>query len=60
MDSVQVFAGVFRSIPLTQIRPPAHQARKSFDKESIQALAASMKQEGLLQPITVRLRTPSP
>ena len=47
-------AAIFQSIPLDNIRPAAHQARKNFDEESIKALAESMKQEGLLQPITVR------
>ena len=44
----------FQSIPIDQIRPSPHQARKTFDEASIQALAESIKQEGLLQPITVR------
>ena len=47
-------AAIFQSIPLDNIRPAAHQARKNFDDESLKALAESMKQEGLLQPISVR------
>ena len=47
-------SSVYLSISITQIRPAAHQARKNFDQESIKTLAESMKQEGLLQPITVR------
>jgi ParB family transcriptional regulator, chromosome partitioning protein len=48
---------LFQSIAVDQIRPAAHQARKTFDESSIKALAESMKQEGLLQPITVRIVT---
>ena len=45
---------VFQSIPLDQIKPSRHQARKQFSEDSIKALAESMKQEGLLQPVSVR------
>lgn len=44
----------FQSIPVDQIKPSQHQARKAFDEESIKGLAESMKQETLLQPISVR------
>ncbi len=44
----------FQAIPIDRIKSSPHQARKFFDQESIQALAESMRQEGLLQPITVR------
>jgi ParB family chromosome partitioning protein len=52
--AVDTAKAVFQSIPLDQIQPSRHQARKQFDEESIKALAESMKQEGLLQPITAR------
>jgi len=45
---------VFQSIAIDQIKPSRHQARKIFDEETIKGLAESMKQETLLQPITVR------
>jgi ParB family chromosome partitioning protein len=45
---------VVQQIPLDQIRPSRHQARKSFDDESLKSLAESIRQEGLLQPVTVR------
>src|SRR5436853_7268561 len=44
----------FQNIPVDQIRPSSHQARKTIPDESIQHLADSMKAEGLLQPIVVR------
>jgi ParB/RepB/Spo0J family partition protein len=51
---VDTAKAVFQSIPLDQIQPSRHQARKQFDEESIKSLSESMKAEGLLQPITVR------
>src|SRR5262245_61749035 len=45
---------VYQSIPVADIRPAAHQARKDFDLEGIQNLADSMKEEGLIEPIVVR------
>src|SRR5882672_5570452 len=47
----------FQSILVDQVKPSRHQARKVFDEESIKGLAESMKQETLLQPITVRAVT---
>ena len=44
-------------IAIDKLVPGIYQPRKSFDKESIQQLAESIKQNGLLQPITVRKRT---
>ena len=45
---------VVKSIPLSQIQPSKHQARKAFDEAGIKGLAESMKQEGLLNPVVVR------
>ncbi len=44
----------FQTIPVDQIKPSPHQARKVFDEEALKGLAESMKQEGLMQPIAVR------
>ncbi|KYG29657.1 ParB/RepB/Spo0J family partition protein [Alkalihalobacillus trypoxylicola] len=41
-------------ISLTEIRPNPYQPRKTFSDESIQELATSIKENGILQPITVR------
>lgn len=41
-------------IPIHAILPSPYQARRLFDEDSLLALAESMKQEGLIQPITVR------
>lgn len=41
-------------IPLDLIRPNPYQPRKMFNQEALEELAASLKQYGLLQPISVR------
>ncbi|GCL74675.1 ParB/RepB/Spo0J family partition protein [Paenibacillus sp. JMULE4] len=41
-------------IPLAQLRPNPYQPRKNFNDESIQELAASIKEHGVIQPIIVR------
>jgi len=40
-------------IPLKDIRPNPFQPRKSFNEESLQELAESIKNDGLLQPVVV-------
>lgn len=54
--------GKFRhtfEVPLTEVAPDPDQPRKSFDDESIAALAETMVAEGQLQPILVRRVTNS-
>jgi ParB family chromosome partitioning protein len=46
-------------IPISLIKPSPHQARKQFDEESLWKLAESLRQEGLIQPITVRQLLPT-
>ncbi len=41
-------------IPVVQIRPCPTQARRSFQKEQLRELAFSIRQNGILQPLTVR------
>ncbi len=43
-----------KTIPLSMIRPGPFQPRKTFANESIDELANSIKNQGLLQPILVR------
>jgi ParB family transcriptional regulator, chromosome partitioning protein len=43
-----------REIPLGMIRPSADQPRRRFDEEKIKALALSIAEEGLIQPVIVR------
>ena len=41
-------------LPLDQIRPNPSQPRRRFDREALEELAASIAQNGVLQPLTVR------
>ena len=41
------------SIPVERIRPNMYQPRRNFDEEMLRELAESIKENGLLQPITV-------
>ncbi len=41
-------------IPIAVIRPNPHQPRTSFHSEELRALADSIRQNGILQPLTVR------
>jgi ParB family chromosome partitioning protein len=45
-------------VPIAQIKASPHQARKFFDEENLWKLAESLRQEGLIQPITVRKLLP--
>jgi len=46
--------GGVRNIPVAQIEPNPEQPRLSFDETSLQELAASIREHGVLQPILVR------
>ncbi|MED1560346.1 plasmid partitioning protein ParB [Alkalihalobacillus alcalophilus ATCC 27647 = CGMCC 1.3604] len=41
-------------LPLTELRPNPYQPRKTFSDQAIEELAVSIKENGILQPITVR------
>ena len=43
-----------RNIPLTEICPSPFNPRKTFDQEALNELAENIKENGLIQPITVR------
>ena len=47
-------AGVI-SIQISDIKTNPHQPRKIFDKKSLEELAASIKERGVITPITVKL-----
>lgn len=46
--------GPLRRIPVGSIRPNQFQPRKSFSDESLQSLASSVRELGVLQPLIVR------
>jgi ParB family chromosome partitioning protein len=43
-----------RRVPIDLVEPNPHQPRRSFDEESLAALAASLGERGVLQPVLVR------
>lgn len=43
-----------REVPISSIKPNPHQPRTRFDEETMSALAASIRELGLLQPVLVR------
>lgn len=44
------------SVPIERILPVKNQPRQHFDPERLSELAASIRQQGIMQPITVRRR----
>src|ERR1043166_8859504 len=54
MDENASVAQCIEPLPLDKIFNSPHQMRKQFDPMALRDLARSMKQEGLIQPITVR------
>ena len=45
----------YQLLPLYKIEPNPDQPRRSFDEEELQALADSITEHGIIQPLTVRL-----
>ena len=56
VEEVTVVAsqGPLRQLPITAIIPNQFQPRKAFNDESLQSLASSVRELGVLQPIIVR------
>ena len=52
--SLQSQEGGSVTLPLAQIQPGLDQPRKRFDQESLAELADSIREHGILQPLTVR------
>src|SRR6516164_1646384 len=46
--------GELQQLPVDRIRPGKYQPRQAMDPERLQELAASIKAQGLIQPIVVR------
>jgi ParB family chromosome partitioning protein len=49
-----------RHIPLAAISPNPYQPRKNFDQRQLDQLAASIRSDGLIQPIVVRVKPDTP
>jgi ParB family chromosome partitioning protein len=54
VDSVDQAHGDLKQIPLARVRENPFQPRKTFDAKELAELEASIRDNGLLQPITVR------
>lgn len=53
VDGAPAPAGV-RMAPIESLKPNPDQPRKTFDKDDLDELAASIRDKGVLQPILVR------
>jgi ParB family transcriptional regulator, chromosome partitioning protein len=53
-EAVGELDSALRVVPISHIKPNTHQPRSYFDEESMSALAASIQEVGLLQPVLVR------
>jgi ParB family chromosome partitioning protein len=54
LGTPELEAGPLREIDIERILPNSHQPRKGFDEESLEELANSIRQHGVVQPIVVR------
>lgn len=53
-DDTAELVNVVLHIPVEDIRANPHQPRKEFDEEKLHELADSIKEHGIIQPLTVR------
>lgn len=53
-DALQEESGSVRTAPISKVEPRAGQPRVRFDPDQLEALAESIREHGVLQPITVR------
>ncbi len=52
--SLQTQGGGSVSLPISQVQPGLNQPRKQFDQDALDALAQSIREHGIIQPLTVR------
>lgn len=53
-NTTEIQRGALQTVPVAQIRPNPYQPRKDFRPEELAELEASLRANGLLQPISVR------
>ena len=55
MDDIQTSgSSAINEIPITQITPHPDQPRQNFDEEALEELATSIRELGIIQPLTLR------
>lgn len=54
LNPLRVFDKTIIRVPLESIRPNPYQPRRLFDQDALNSLAQSIREVGLLQPITLR------
>ena len=55
MDDIQTGgSSAINEIPISQINPNPDQPRQNFDSEALEELAASIRELGIIQPLTLR------
>ena len=52
--TLQIQSGGSVMLPISQVEPGSNQPRKHFDEEALADLSESIRQHGILQPLTVR------
>jgi ParB family transcriptional regulator, chromosome partitioning protein len=55
---VEIVGAHYKEIPVSAITPNPRQPRRTFDEDSLEELAESIRQVGLLQPVVVRAAGP--
>lgn len=51
---IEIDGDKLRQLPVDRIRRGSYQPRKQFDRDALQELADSLKEQGMIQPILVR------
>lgn len=55
LESVKPVADTISTVPLAKVTSNPYQPRKEFDETALEELAQSIRQQGVITPITVRL-----
>jgi ParB/RepB/Spo0J family partition protein len=53
LKGVNDVTGAYQEIPITQIQPNPGNPRKSFDQDALNELAASIRENGVIEPLVV-------
>ena len=54
LEAVKPVADTINTVPVAKVTPNPFQPRKEFDEEALEELAQSIRQQGVITPITVR------